>query len=114
LAIVELVGAFTPSGNFFGGRALIFGTTYYAMSISLNIILTLLICARLVYLSRIMRATFGSDHENARLYTGIAAMMAESAAPYTLVGIMFLIPYARQSQVSNAFGQVYAKLAVSP
>jgi ABC-type sulfate transport system permease component len=41
-------------------------------------------------------------------------MLTESAAPYTLVGIMFLIAYARQSQVANAFGQVYAKLAVSP
>ena len=113
LAIVELVGAYTPGGNFFGGRALIYGTAYYSMSISLNAILTLLICGRLLYFSRLMRSTFGDDHGASRLYTGIAAMIAESAAPYTAIGIMFLVSYARQSQTSNLFGQLYIKFAVS-
>lgn len=113
LAIVELVGAYTPGGNFFGGRVVVFGTTYYAMSIGLNIVLTLLICGRLFYFSRLTRCTFGNDHTSAQLYTGIAAMIAESAAPYTAVGIMFLVPYALQSPTSNLFGQLYAKFAVS-
>ncbi|KAF8487757.1 hypothetical protein JB92DRAFT_2820741 [Gautieria morchelliformis] len=111
LAIVELVGAYTPGGNFFQGRALIFGTTYYSMTISLNIVLTLLICGRLIYFSRLMRAAFGNEQGAAKLYSGIAAMLAESAAPYTLVGIMFLIPYAQQSPTANVFGQLYAKFA---
>jgi hypothetical protein len=113
LAIVELVGAYTPGGNFFQGRALLFGTTYYTMTIGLNIILTVLICARLLYFSRLMRAAFGTDEASSRLYSGIAAMLAESAAPYALVGIMFLIPYALQSQTADLFGQLYAKFAVS-
>lgn len=108
---MQLVGSFTPGGNFFGGRAVVFGTTYYGLSIGLNIILTLLICARLLHLSRRARATLGD--EDARLYTGLIVLMVESAAPYALVGIMFLVPYARGSPTATAFGKVYAKVAVS-
>ncbi|TFY65000.1 hypothetical protein EVJ58_g2250 [Rhodofomes roseus] len=108
LAIIELVIAGTPNGNFFGSRAASFGVPYYALTISLNILLTLLIVARLLTLAHTVRATMGAHA--ARLYTGVAALMAESAAPYAAVGIMFLVPYARGSDLSIAFGQVWAKL----
>lgn len=110
LAILELVTSFTPGGFFFGAQSVNFGTPYYAMTIGLNILVTALICARLLALSRAVRATMGA--ENARLYTGVAAILVESAAPYSLVGIVFLVPYARGSLVSVALGQVWAKLTV--
>jgi hypothetical protein len=43
----------------------------------------------------------------------VAAILIESAAPYSLVGLMFLIPYARQSGTAIVFGQVWAKMTVS-
>ncbi|KZT04286.1 uncharacterized protein LAESUDRAFT_658015 [Laetiporus sulphureus 93-53] len=108
LAICELVSAGVPGGDFFAGKSVNFGVPYYALSIALNICLTLLICGRLVYLSRFVRAAMG--RESAQLYTGLASLMIESAAPYSMLGIMFLVPYARGSDVSIAFGQVWAKL----
>ncbi|KAH9932602.1 uncharacterized protein B0H18DRAFT_986537 [Fomitopsis serialis] len=108
LAIIELVIAGTPNGNFFGTRAASFGVPYYALTISLNTLLTLLIVARLLTLARAARASMGAPA--ARLYTGVAALMAESAAPYAALGIMFLVPYARGSDTSIAFGQVWAKV----
>ena len=112
LAILELVTSFTPGGFFFGASSINFGTPYYSMTIGLNILVTALICARLLRLSRAVRETMGD--ENARLYTGVAAILVESALPYSLTGIMFLVPYARGSLVSVALGQVWAKCTVRP
>ncbi|KZT64310.1 hypothetical protein DAEQUDRAFT_698911 [Daedalea quercina L-15889] len=108
LAIIELVIAGEPNGNFFGTHAASFGVPYYALTIALNILLTLLIVLRLTGLARSVRDTMGAPA--ARLYTGVAALMIESAAPYAAVGIMFLVPYARGSELSIAFGQVWAKV----
>lgn len=108
LAVCELVAAGVPGGDFFAGRSVNFGVPYYAMSIALNLLLTLLICARLLYLSRWVSTAMGA--EGAQLYTSVLAILLESAAPYSAVGIMFLVPYARGSGVAIAFGQVWAKI----
>lgn len=111
LAVFELATSFTPGGFFFGAKSINFGTPYYSMTIGLNIIVTALICYRMLSLSKLVKAAMGE--ENARLYTSVAAIMVESAAPYSLTGLVFLIPYARSSMISVAFGQVWAKFTVS-
>ncbi|EPS93649.1 hypothetical protein FOMPIDRAFT_1153804 [Fomitopsis schrenkii] len=108
LAIIELVIAGEPSGNFFGARAASFGVPYYVLTICLNILLTLMIVIRLTILARSVRETMGASA--ARLYTGVAALIVESAAPYAAMGIMFLVPYALGRDLSIGFGQVWAKL----
>ncbi len=89
-----------------------FGTShpYPPFTIVLNIVITTLICLRLFYFSRRIKHILGPD--GAKTYTGIAAILIESAAPYSLVGLMFLIPYARQSETAIGFGQVWAKMTV--
>ena len=111
LAIIELVLAGRPGGNFFGGRTLNFGTPYYAIMISLNMIVTLLICLRLFQHKKTLGGALGK--EQAKMYTSVASMLIESAAPCSLLGIMFLVPYARGDGVAIAFGQVWAKLTVN-
>jgi len=106
-AILELITSFTPGGFFFGSKSVNFGTPYYSLTIGLNIFVTAFICFRLLSLSRLVRDTMGP--ENAKLYTGIASVLVESALPYSLCGIMFLVPYARGNLVSVALGQVWAK-----
>lgn len=111
LSIIELVTAGKPGGNFFGGRTINFGTPYYAITISLNVIVTILISVRLLRLSRAISKVLGRD--SSRMYTNVVAILAESAAPYSIVGLMFLIPYAMGSDISIGFGLVWAKLTVS-
>jgi hypothetical protein len=108
LAIIELVVAGKPGGNFFHGKTINFGVPYYTITISLNIIVTALICVRLLRLGRAVSKAIG--RESARMYTSVATMLIESAAPYSMVGIMFLIPYAMGSGTAIGFGQVWAKL----
>lgn len=112
LAIIQLVVAGKPGGNFFGGKSINFGTPYYAITIGLNIVVSILIYVRLVYLISALNRK--AEHEkSSKLHTGPAASFIESAALYSLSGIMFLVPYAAGSQTSIAFGQVWAKLTVS-
>jgi len=111
LAVCQLISSGVPGGDFFAGKAVNFGVPYYAMSIGLNILLTGLVCGRLVYLSRsVMNAMGSAGTENARLYTGLMTIMVESAAPYSLLGILYLVPYALGSEIAIAFGQVWAKM----
>lgn len=111
LGIIQLVSAFTPGGHFFSGKAVDFGVPYYSILIGMNVTVTLLICGRLAYLSKQVLAALGP--ENARLYTSVAAVMVESAAPYTISGVIFLALYAQGNLASAAVGQVWAKLTVS-
>ncbi|KAH6896148.1 hypothetical protein BKA70DRAFT_1531879 [Coprinopsis sp. MPI-PUGE-AT-0042] len=109
LSICQLVTAAAPkTASLFGGKAVSFGVPYYSITIGLNVLVTLAIFYRLSRLSKTVTRALGS--ENAKTYTSVASMMVESAAPYAIFGIMFLIPYARQSDTALAFGQVWAKL----
>jgi len=108
LAIIELVLAGKPDGNFFHGKVINFGVPYYSLTIALNVVVTALICGRLWKLGSAVSKALGRD--SARMYTSVASILIESAAPYSLVGIMFLVPYARGSGTAIAFGQVWAKL----
>ncbi|EMD31937.1 hypothetical protein CERSUDRAFT_162391 [Gelatoporia subvermispora B] len=113
LGILVLVSSGTPGGKFFSGKAVDFGTPFYCMAISLNIILTMLICGRLLYISRWARKTLG--HDPSTLYTGLMSIMIESALPYSICGIMFIIPYVRGSDTSIAFAQMWGKFTcISP
>jgi hypothetical protein len=86
LASIELVLAGTPGGNFFGGRTLNFGTPYYAIMISLNMIVTLLIGLRLFQHKKTLGGVLG--REQAKMYTGVVLLLIESAVPCSLLGIM--------------------------
>lgn len=110
LAIIELVIAGKPGGNFFHGKNINFGIPYYTITIAFNIFVTLFIVIRLRRLGSAVSRALGKD--SARMYTSISSMLVESAAPYSLVGIMFLIPYGLGNGIAISFGQVWAKLAV--
>ncbi|TFK18156.1 hypothetical protein FA15DRAFT_273524 [Coprinopsis marcescibilis] len=108
LALIQLVVAAKPGANFFGGQAINFGTPYYTITIALNVVITCMIAFRLRRLSKTVSRALGTD--SSKMYTSVSSMLIESAAPYSLVGIMFLIPYALESQTALSFGQVWAKL----
>lgn len=53
------------------------------------------------------------DRQVAQKYTGISSLLIESSAIYSLFGIVMLIPYGLEHPTAPAFGQAWAKLAVS-
>jgi hypothetical protein len=110
MSVLTVVESATPGAGLFKGRSLSFGVPYVSMTISLNIIVTLSICGRLLAMRKKVQSVLGLEH--AKMYTSIAAMLVESAAPFTIIGIAYVITYARTSPTSIGFVQVWGKFFV--
>ncbi|KAL6306352.1 hypothetical protein BKA93DRAFT_729644 [Sparassis latifolia] len=110
LGITELYASGAPSGDFFAGLAEDIGIAYYSTSICMNVIVTCLICGRVIYLGRIMQRNMRVSH-----YTGAIPIIIESAIPYTLFGIAFLVSYGLGSGISILFMSIYVMFTcISP
>ncbi|PPQ89971.1 hypothetical protein CVT25_009611 [Psilocybe cyanescens] len=109
LAIQQLVLAGKPHGDFFGKDSVRFAVAYYTITICLNIVVTIFICVRLFRLSRRFSSTLG--RENGQVYGGAAAILIESAAPYSLLGMMYLVPFSLQYGTGILFGQLWSKMS---
>jgi hypothetical protein len=61
--------------------------------------MTLAIAGRMLLIRKRVVSTIGEEH--AKLYTSVASMFIESGAVYSIVGLIFIISYGRQSNVQN-------------
>ncbi|KAH9841029.1 uncharacterized protein C8Q71DRAFT_742789 [Rhodofomes roseus] len=77
---------------------------YYVMSISLNILVTILIASRLLVWRYRMKRHMGSHHT--AMYTNVIAIVIESAALYSIFAILFIISFGVGSPVGDLFLQV--------
>ncbi|XP_006453825.1 hypothetical protein AGABI2DRAFT_213298 [Agaricus bisporus var. bisporus H97] len=111
LAVVQLVLSGKPGGNFFGKETTVYGTPYYVITIGLNIFVTTMIYGRIQWLIGALSGTrVKRSIKSCRLYVSPAGAFIESAALYSIVGILYLVPYATESQTAICFGQIWAKL----
>lgn len=111
LAIIELVSSFEPNDSLFAGKAIKFGTAYYAITIALNVTTTVLICCRLLTYSRYIRDTpLGS--RGSEVYDRIITIFIEAAIPFTLLGVTFIVPYAMSNDIAIAFADVWISVMV--
>ncbi|OSD07855.1 hypothetical protein PYCCODRAFT_1473489 [Trametes coccinea BRFM310] len=99
-----------PNGNYFAGIATSFGTAWNSLIFSFNVIVTSLICGRIVYIGR--RVSF-SD-ESTREYTGAVAILVESALPFTIGSMVYVITYGVGSDIAVAFSCYSMFTAISP
>ncbi|KAJ7640764.1 hypothetical protein DFH06DRAFT_1215164 [Mycena polygramma] len=109
LAMGIMFGIETTSPNgLFGSITASFGIPYFTISLSLNIILTLLIVGRIWYHQRSMKALFGNDHSHQRPYQLLLTMFVESAALFSIISILLLVTFA----LGNPINQIW--LGLSP
>ncbi|KAF9553477.1 hypothetical protein CPC08DRAFT_645613, partial [Agrocybe pediades] len=87
MSVLRTIAASQPASSLFAQRAVRFGLPYWSLSLSLNMLVTLLIITRL-WLARRQVAGF-SEPEQLSIYTGIAAMLVESALPYLILLILY-------------------------
>jgi len=78
---------------------------WISLSVGLNIIVTSMICFRLLRMRAVLREVLAP--EMARMYTNVAAMLVESAAPISILGIGVVITSARNGPLAFAFGYVW-------
>jgi hypothetical protein len=113
LAIMTVVSSALPNASIFTGPAKGFGVPWVALTVSLNVLVTLIISSRLLIARHKVRAALTPGISD--VYTGVVAVLVESAAPFTILGIGFLIAFAKELDVEIAFAFIWGTLcAVSP
>ncbi|KAM5533526.1 hypothetical protein V8D89_012805 [Ganoderma adspersum] len=90
-----------PGLSLYSKQPLAFGTSYYAISLGLNIVLTALILVRLLMYRRTHLAHLPSGH--AQQYLSLATLIIESAALYSIFAIMFLVSYAMNKPINQVW-----------
>lgn len=84
---------------------------YLSVSLAINILICILTVLRLLYhracISKVLGPGYGV------LYASFAAMIVESAAVYAICSLLYLIPYATNSPLANAFLQILGEAQVT-
>ncbi|KAL4253857.1 hypothetical protein ABKN59_004223 [Abortiporus biennis] len=111
MAILNLYEGAVPNSSYFAQNAVDFGVPYSSLTVAVNGLVTLSICYRLFTMRRRMQS-FGLGNHETDVYTGIAAMMIESAAPVTICGIMYSVTYSKHIPLAIAFASIYGSVMV--
>ena len=77
--------------------------SYYTISVSLNILLTLMIITRLVLHSRNIRSAMGTSAGAVGLYNAVVTMLVESYALYAATYLSYLGLWAGGSHIQYTF-----------
>jgi len=97
MAILFVISSASPSGFINSKITASFALPYFVLSLSLNIILTMMIVFRMYAHKLRGRAIFGTDY--GRHYTSISAMFVESAALYAICSILMLVTYGLNNPI---------------
>ena len=85
---------------------------YVSVSVSLNVLLTLMIVARLIIHGRNVRAATGSPAGISGLYKAVATMLIESSALYSMNSLVLIVLWATKSDTAGAFLPIIAEVQV--
>ena len=88
------------------------GIPYFSTSAALNVLLTLMIAVRLILHSRKTQSAMGAPARVNALYKTIVAMLVESCALYTVSSLLFIIPWAARSWVTDLFSPILTQIQV--
>jgi len=113
LGILNLWASGSPGSNFFAGKAAHIVLAYYSLTVGLTIVMTGLICGRIIAQARHVKAVFG--HEGARTYTNAAAVIVESSLLYAAAGIASIVTTGLDSDTSVLLGTFFGMFScISP
>ena len=87
-----------------------FSVPYYSISVSLNVLLTLMIVVRLVLHSRNVGTAMGSPRGFGGLYKTIITMLVESSALYAVSSV--LVVAQRNSGIVHTFSPILCQTQV--
>jgi len=89
-----------------------YGLSYFSISLSLNVLLTLMIVTRLVLHSRNIRTVMGASSGLTGLYKTVVTMLIESSAIYAASSLLFLGFWGSRSYVADVFSLIQAETQV--
>ncbi|KAJ7510315.1 hypothetical protein B0H11DRAFT_1183637 [Mycena galericulata] len=113
MGITTTIQSGLPGGNFFSGVTVNFGIPWLVLTIVFNIMVTAMICGRLLSMHAKGKRVLGA--ETSKKYTGLLAILVESALPFTVLGIVYLATYIRDVPESLALADIWGcVVALSP
>ncbi|KAI0319584.1 hypothetical protein OF83DRAFT_1054702 [Amylostereum chailletii] len=113
MGLVTVVQSALPGSDFFKGKTVNFDVPWTALSVALNIVVTCLITYRILRARRALRETLSP--ESLRVFTGVIAILIESALPFSVLGIVFTVTYGKNLDGGPAFSFIWGTLcALSP
>ena len=101
-----------PVGPEKGGSALSISLAYFSISLSLNILLTLMIVVRLIVYGRNIRAATGPPAGVNGLYKTIATMLIESSAMFAVTSVLYIGLAGSGNQVMDLFSPILCEVQV--
>jgi hypothetical protein len=88
------------------------GLSYFSISVSLNVVLTLMIVTRLILHSKNVRNAMGAATTVTGLYKTIVTMLIESSALYAASFLLYIGPWGANSDISDIFFPILAEIQV--
>lgn len=105
MGITTTIQSGLPNGNFFQGITVNFGIPWLVLTIVFNILVTTMIVVRLFSMHKKMESILGA--EVSKRYTGLLAILVESALPFTVLGICYLATYIKNLPEALAFADIW-------
>ena len=82
---------------------------WVSLSVALNVIITSVICFRLLRMRALMREV---RPEMSKTYTSIVTMLIESAAPFSIIGIGLVVVAAQNGPLVDVFCYIWSLFCV--
>ena len=110
--IMALISDAGGCGGYRVPTSIDFGLLYLSISVSLNVLLTLMIVTRFILHGRNIRAATGSPAGISGLYKAIATMFIESSALYAVSSMLAIGLWVTGNHAANAFLPILAETQV--
>ncbi|KAG2114520.1 hypothetical protein DEU56DRAFT_188549 [Suillus clintonianus] len=110
MTVMMVIESAMPMSNIWQGLAAQFGISWVALTVSFNVIVTALIISRLLFFHRTVRSVLTDEQRST--YTGLVAILVESALPFTVLGIAYLVTYIKGLSSATAVGMAWGALVV--
>ncbi|KAJ7454745.1 hypothetical protein FB451DRAFT_1373402 [Mycena latifolia] len=112
MGITMTIQSGLPGGDIFHGTTVNFGIPWVVLTIVFNILVTAMISVRLLWMHSRANKVLGAATKR---YTGLLAILVESALPFTLLGIGYLATYTKEVPESLALAGIWgAFVTLSP
>jgi len=111
MAIVFVYQSARPGEYFFKSSAVDLGVAWAILSVSVNVVVTVLVVYQIVQVRKQLRGIIPADALS--MYTGLSAIIVESALPFSIVGIVYAVTFGKHMAVGPLFLFVWAVFAVS-
>ena len=95
-----------PGSFSFRSVGLNIGLSFYAISVSLNVLLTLMIVTRLTLHNKNIRSAMGTMRKPGGLYNAVVTMLVESCAIYAVTYLLYIGPWSTKNSAQLIFSPI--------